>query len=602
MVVAAAPAVAAPAVAAPAVVATKAAEGHAMVPQVPYSYLPYATAYGYQAAPVATVNAAPVAAVHAAPVTVQAAPVAVSTANVAVHSAPVAVHSAPVAVHAAPVAVAAAPAVVAPALTGSQYHSQDDVGQYSFGYNDLNSVRQEVKTIDGAVKGAYQYVDTNGLVQTVQYIADEAGFRVAGTNLPVFGAAVPADTPEVAAAKAQHIQALAVAEANAIKADAEAYVAAAPIVAAPAPVVAAPAPVASVNAAPITFPAANALPALAEGYYGAATAHSTGVDGAADALAEGYYGAASIAANGASVYAAAPAYGVHSAPVAVASVAPVAIASADPTVYAVAAPTPVAVAAPAAPLPVAHAAPVVAQAAPVAVAAAVAPETGFQYHSQDDFGQYSFGYSDGNSGKQEIKTADGVIRGSYSYVDSDGIVQTVNYIADALGFRVGATNLPVHHVDAAVAEEAPVVAAAAIPEETPVVAAAYDATHSHSVMTPQVAYSYLPYAVNYGYHNVPAAPVVPAYQQVAVAAPVTSQVAAAPVVAAYKQAPVAQVAAAPVVAAPVAAAAPVPIVASAAAPVSSQFHAQDEAGSYSYGYNSDTQAKVSLIYPLNIKI
>merc|ERR1719431_1356571 len=66
---------AAPAVAAPAVVATKAAEGHSMVPQVPYSYLPYATAYGYQAAPVAAVHTAPVAAVHAAPVTVQAAPV-----------------------------------------------------------------------------------------------------------------------------------------------------------------------------------------------------------------------------------------------------------------------------------------------------------------------------------------------------------------------------------------------------------------------------------------------------------------------------------------------------------------------------------------------
>merc|ERR1711963_632069 len=97
-------------------------------------------------------------------------------------------------------------------------------------------------------------------------------------------------------------------------------------------------------------------------------------------------------------------------------------------------------------------------------------------------------------------------------------------------------------------------------EETPEVAAAYDATHSHSVMTPQVAYSYLPYAVNYGYHNVPAAPVVPAYQQAAVAAPVAATVAAA-------------------------------------APVSSQFHAQDEAGSYSYGYNSDTQAKTEVKSP-----
>ena len=49
--------------------------------------------------------------------------------------------------------------------------------------------------------------------------------------------------------------------------------------------------------------------------------------------------------------------------------------------------------------------------------------------------------------KQEVKTADGVIRGAYSYVDSNGIVQSVNYIADALEFRVGATNLPVHNVE-----------------------------------------------------------------------------------------------------------------------------------------------------------
>merc|ERR1712110_100459 len=105
--------------------------------------------------------------------------------------------------------------------------------------------------------------------------------------------------------------------------------------------------------------------------------------------------------------------------------------------------------------PVVHAAPVVA-AAPVVHAAA--PE-GSQYHSQDDFGQYSYGYSDPNSVKQEIKTADGVTRGAYSYVDANGIVQTVNYIADALGFRVGATNLPVHIVDAPAA--APVAAPAA---------------------------------------------------------------------------------------------------------------------------------------------
>merc|ERR1712061_308264 len=104
----------------------------------------------------------------------------------------------------------------------------------------------------------------------------------------------------------------------------------------------------------------------------------------------------------------------------------------------------------------------------------------------------------------------GVIRGAYSYVDSDGIVQNVNYIADALGFRVGATNLPVHHVDAPVEAAAPVqaVAAAAPVAAAPAVAAAAP------VIAPEVSYAYLPYASNYGY-SVPAVAPAP----VAVAAP-----------------------------------------------------------------------------------
>merc|ERR1712131_304114 len=171
-------------------------------------------------------------------------------------------------------------------------------------------------------------------------------------------------------------------------------------------------------------------------------------------------------------------------PVTYTQTAPV-VAQAAPVTYAQAAPV-VAQAAPvvaqAAPVvaktapvvaqvaPIAQAAPVVAQVAPVVqaapVVAAASPE-GSQYHAQDDIGQYSFGYSDGNSVKQEVKTADGVIRGAYSYVDADGIVQTVNYIADALGFRVGATNLPVHHVDAEPAPAAAPVAVAEAPVAAP---------------------------------------------------------------------------------------------------------------------------------------
>ena len=84
----------------------------------------------------------------------------------------------------AAVAAAAAPAPAAP-VTQSQYHAQDELGQYNFGYADPNSARVETKTADGVVRGSYNYLDTNGQIQTVQYVADALGFRVAATNLPV---------------------------------------------------------------------------------------------------------------------------------------------------------------------------------------------------------------------------------------------------------------------------------------------------------------------------------------------------------------------------------------------------------------------------------
>merc|ERR1739838_962321 len=43
----------------------------------------------------------------------------------------------------------------------------------------------------------------------------------------------------------------------------------------------------------------------------------------------------------------------------------------------------------------------------------------------------------------EVGNTYGGVQGSYSYVDANGVVQTTNYIADHLGFRVQATNLPV---------------------------------------------------------------------------------------------------------------------------------------------------------------
>merc|ERR1712223_1219261 len=100
----------------------------------------------------------------------------------------------------------------------SQFHAQDEFGQFSFGYQNINSARSESKDAFGVTRGSYQYVDANNVVQTVHYTADDInGFRVAATNVPVAPeapAALPlvapvpvVETPEVAAARAEHLEA-----------------------------------------------------------------------------------------------------------------------------------------------------------------------------------------------------------------------------------------------------------------------------------------------------------------------------------------------------------------------------------------------------------
>merc|ERR1719361_2505506 len=79
----------------------------------------------------------------------------------------------------------------------------------------------------------------------------------------------------------------------------------------------------------------------------------------------------------------------------------------------------------------------VAPVAPVAPVAAPAP-THSQFHGQDELGGYNYGYQTAESSKQETRTPDGILQGTYSYVDANGILQTVNYISDAEGFKVAA--------------------------------------------------------------------------------------------------------------------------------------------------------------------
>merc|ERR1711931_485969 len=183
----------------------------------------YNGAYGYAAAaPYAAAYAAPVA---AAPALAATAPVVGAqyaaaytpaiSAVPAVAAAPVAVAAAPAAYAAAPVAVAAAP-LAAPVAgpVSSQFQAQDEFGNLAYGYQNINSAKQEQGNTYGGVTGSYTYADEAG-VHTVNYVADDFGFRVAGDNLPVapvYNAALPVapvhnaapvvDTPEVAEAKA----------------------------------------------------------------------------------------------------------------------------------------------------------------------------------------------------------------------------------------------------------------------------------------------------------------------------------------------------------------------------------------------------------------
>merc|ERR1711934_1230574 len=139
--------------------------------------------------------------------------------------------------YAAHATYAAAPAVAAPVApvtyaapiapyVGSQYHAQDEFGNLNYGYSNLNSAKGEAGNTYGGEHGGYSYVDANGVLQQVQYVADAAGFRVADSRLPVAPVyndvaptfnpelpVAPVDTAEVAEAKAAFAEAYAAQEA-----------------------------------------------------------------------------------------------------------------------------------------------------------------------------------------------------------------------------------------------------------------------------------------------------------------------------------------------------------------------------------------------------
>merc|ERR1712029_543246 len=255
-------------------------------------------AYG---APVTALNAGPLTAGPVAAAPAIAAPVATTTyaaADPAIAAAPVA------ATYAAAAPVVAAAPVAAPA--SSQYQAQDEFGNVAYGYQNINSAKQESGNALGGVTGSYTYADEAG-VHTVNYVADALGFRVAGDNLPVapvHAAVAPVntlapvvDTPEVVEAKAAFFQAYDAAKAGIVKRFAQ--------IALPAPLAAtyaaAPAVAATYAAAPLAAtyaaaPAIAAAPAVAATYAAApaiAAAPLAATYAAAPAVAGAYAAAPS---------------------------------------------------------------------------------------------------------------------------------------------------------------------------------------------------------------------------------------------------------------------------------------------------------------------
>merc|ERR1712114_54539 len=222
-------------------------------------------AYG---APVTALNAGPLTAGPVAAAPAIAAPVATATyAAAPAIAAPVATTTyaaAAPAIAAAPVAATYAAAAPVAAPASSQFQAQDEFGNIAYGYQNINSAKQESGNAYGGVTGSYTYADEAG-VHTVNYVADALGFRVAGDNLPVapvHAAVAPVntlapvvDTPEVVEAKAAFFQAYDAAKAGIVKRSAQ--------IALPATYAAAPAIAATYAAAPLaaTYAAAPAIAA-----------------------------------------------------------------------------------------------------------------------------------------------------------------------------------------------------------------------------------------------------------------------------------------------------------------------------------------------------
>lgn len=81
-----------------------------------------------------------------------------------------------------------------------QYHGQDGVGGYLYGYNIPDIAKTEKKKAGGDLTGAYNYINGDGKEIKVQYWDDGTGFHQID-NVPQIAPKQVDDSPEVKAAK-----------------------------------------------------------------------------------------------------------------------------------------------------------------------------------------------------------------------------------------------------------------------------------------------------------------------------------------------------------------------------------------------------------------
>ncbi|KAG7176578.1 lysostaphin-like isoform X1 [Homarus americanus] len=74
---------------------------------------------------------------------------------------------------------------------------------------------------------------------------------------------------------------------------------------------------------------------------------------------------------------------------------------------------------------------------------AIPTEYKSQHHSQDEFGQYAFGHVSHDQAHSAVRDYTGAVRGSYTYIDTNGEEVVAHYTADQNGFRVSSNALPV---------------------------------------------------------------------------------------------------------------------------------------------------------------